>query len=160
MKVLAVDPGYDRMGVAVLEQTNGKEQLLFSSCIETDRTEPFSRRLLALGETLEQLFNTHTPDAVAIETLFFNKNQKTAVGVLQARGVVMYLGEKYKCRVFEFGPQEIKIAVTGFGKSDKQAVFDMVRRLVSNVPEKAHDDEFDAIATGITCLAHHHNPNH
>ena len=77
------------------------------------------------------------------------------IGVSQARGIIIYLAQKAGCRVYEFGPQEIKVAVTGYGKSDKSAVIDMVKRLVPSSPTKAHDDEYDAIAVGITCLAHH-----
>jgi crossover junction endodeoxyribonuclease RuvC len=157
MKVLAVDPGYDRLGVAVLEHDtgNGRERLLYSGCIETDRAVAVPERLLALGQELTGLIETHQPDAVAAETIFFNKNQKTAVAVAEARGVILYLAKQAGCTVYEFGPQEIKVAVTGYGKSDKAAVIDMVKRLVTNAPPKALDDEYDAIAVGITCLAHH-----
>ena len=155
MKVLAIDPGYDRIGIAVLENSAGGEILHYSSCFETDKKAAFSDRLYALGVFVEKLLQEHTPDAVAIETLFFNKNIKTAIGVAQARGILLYLAKKSHCQVYEFGPQEIKIATTGYGKSDKSAIIAMVKRLVKNVPENALDDEYDAIAVGITCLAHH-----
>ena len=155
MKVLAVDPGYDRLGVAVLEHDSGKEKLLYSGCVETDKKAELSDRLHELGSVFSKLLSQHNPDCIAIETLFFNKNQKTAIGVAQARGIIMYLAKEAGCVVKEFGPQEIKVAVTGYGKSDKGAVIDMVQRLIKNAPEKALDDEYDAIAVGITCLAHH-----
>lgn len=153
MKVLAVDPGYDRMGVAVLEMQHGKEVLLHSDCIETDKEAALDARLCELGNRFQTLLETHKPDLVGIETLFFNKNVKTAIGVAQARGIVMYLACSTGAQVCEYGPQEIKIAVTGYGKSDKHAVIDMVKRLVANTPEKALDDEYDAIAIGVTALA-------
>lgn len=155
MKVLAVDPGYDRMGVAVLEKQNGKEILLYSSCIETDKKAPLDDRLCDLGMQFKKILDEHKPDMVGIETLFFNKNVKTAIGVAQARGIIMFLAREVKAAVYEFGPQEIKIAITGYGKSDKFAVIDMVKRLVVNAPEKALDDEYDAIAIGVTALACH-----
>lgn len=155
MKVLAVDPGYDRMGVAVLEMQNGKEVLIHSECIETNKKAALDERLCDIGKRFSALLTEHKPDLVGIETLFFNKNVKTAIGVAQARGIVMYLARQSGAEVCEFGPQEIKIAVTGYGKSDKSAVIDMVKRLVKNVPKKALDDEYDAIAIGITTLAHH-----
>lgn len=157
MKVLALDPGYDRLGVAVIERVDGKESLIFSTCVITDRDADFSDRLLHIGNTVSELLSVHSPLAVAIETLFFNKNIKTAIGVAQARGVIMYLAKNAGCVVYEFGPQEIKVAVTGYGKSDKNAVIDMVKLLILNAPQKAHDDEYDAIAVGITALAHHRN---
>lgn len=154
MKVLGVDPGYDRLGVAVIEKQEGKEVLLYSTCIETDKKAELDQRLLVLGNEFQKLLDEHSPDAVGVETLFFNKNVKTAIGVAQARGIILYLAKKAGCTVHNFGPQEIKIAVTGYGKSDKNAVIDMVKRLVLNVPDKALDDEYDAIAVGITTLAH------
>lgn len=155
MKLLALDPGYDRLGVAVLERQNGKETLLFSTCIETKRAEVLTERLFHIGTAVETFIETHKPDAVAIETLFFNKNTKTAIGVAQARGIIIFLARKAGCLVYEFGPQEIKVAVTGYGKSDKNAVIAMVKRLVIGAPLTALDDEYDAIAVGITALAHH-----
>ncbi len=107
-----------------------------------------------IGTEVETLLRTYRPTDVGIETLFFNKNQKTAIGVAQARGIIIYLARKHDCAVHEFGPQEIKIAVTGYGNSDKKAVFDMVHRLMPTVRQGALDDEYDAIAVGITFLAH------
>ncbi|MBP6881092.1 MAG: crossover junction endodeoxyribonuclease RuvC [Candidatus Pacebacteria bacterium] len=155
MRVIAVDPGYDRLGVAVLELENGSEKLLYSGCIETDRKQPLLDRLHTLGNAFLSLIVTYSPTALAIETLFFNQNQKTAMGVAQARGILIYLAQANGCAVYEFGPQEVKIAVTGYGKSDKTAMIDMVKRLVPDAPTTALDDEYDAIAVGITCLAHH-----
>ncbi len=155
MRVLALDPGYDRLGVAVIERGETKETLLYSACIETNKKTDLTDRLLVVGTAVAKLIDEYSPDAVAIETLFFNKNIKTAIGVAQARGIIIFLAKKAGCSVYEFGPQEIKVAVTGYGKSDKSAVIDMVKRLIHNAPEKAHDDEYDAIAVGITALAHY-----
>lgn len=157
MKVLAFDPGYDRLGVAVMEHQDGKEKLLFSTCVTTEKEDSLPDRLYSIGTAVEALLTTHHPDTVAIETLFFNKNTKTAIGVAQARGIILYLAKKADCTICEFGPQEIKIAVTGYGASDKTAVYQMLERLIADIPKKAHDDEYDAIAVGVTCLAHHRN---
>lgn len=153
MRVLALDPGYDRLGVAILDRGTHREEYIHSTCILTKRDEPLPTRLLMIGDAVHSLLNTYTPDVVALETLFFNKNQKTAIGVAQARGIILYLAQKQGCSVLEFGPQEIKVAVTGYGKSDKRAVIDMVKRLIRNAPATALDDEYDAIAVGITALA-------
>jgi crossover junction endodeoxyribonuclease RuvC len=155
MRVIAIDPGYDRLGVAVMENTGGTETLLYSACIESSRADTLSDRLVTVGEEFARLLALYEPDALGIETLFFNKNIKTAIGVAQARGVLLYLAKQAGCTVYEFGPQEIKSAVTGYGKSDKQGVIDMIMRLVKNAPVKALDDEYDAIAVGVTCLATH-----
>ena len=153
MKVLAIDPGYDRLGVAVMEYQNGREFLHYSTCVMTDKNTPLADRLVTVGDAVQTLIKEYTPDTIAIETLFFNKNITTAIGVAQARGIIIYLAKRAGCTLYEFGPQEIKVAVTGYGNSDKRSVYDMVNRLVANVPKKAHDDEYDAIAVGITCLA-------
>lgn len=155
MKVLAIDPGYDRLGMAVIEHGAGGENLLFSNCFLTDKNADLNDRLYTLGVECERILTLYKPEAVAIETLFFNKNIKTGIGVAQARGVIIYTAKKHGAVVYEFSPQEIKVAATGYGKSDKQAVIMMVKKLVKNVPENALDDEYDAIAVGITCLAHH-----
>lgn len=155
LRVLAIDPGYDRVGVAIMELNSGKESLLYSTCIETNAKDTLITRIHHIATTLEGIINTHSPNTLAIETLFFNKNAKTAIGVAQARGVIVYVAQKAECAVYEFGPQEIKVATTGHGGSDKAAMIAMVRRLVPLAPVAAHDDEYDAIAVGITCLAHH-----
>lgn len=156
MRILAVDPGYDRIGVAVMEHGDGggKEKLLYSTCITTDKTESLPSRLQFLGNEFQKILSEYIPTHIALETLFFNKNQTTGIAVAQARGMLVYLGKESGCTVCEYGPQEIKVAVTGYGNSDKKAVTEMVKRLVPDAPKKALDDEYDAIAVGITALAH------
>lgn len=153
MKVLGVDPGYDRLGAAVMEKKDGREALLFSACLETDKNDSLPERLLSLGVRFEALLKEHRPDAVAVETLFFSRNQKTAMPVAEARGMVVYLAKKHGCEVLEFGPNQVKVAITGYGASDKRAVMEMLRRLVPSLPADALDDEYDAIAVGVTALA-------
>jgi len=155
MKVISVDPGFDRLGVAIMEYQSGTEHLIHSCCIQTNRSDSLLVRLQDMGEQFQGVLNVYKPDTLAIETLFFNQNIKSAIGVAQARGIIIYLAQVAGCTTYEFGPQEVKVAVTGYGKSDKDAVIDMVRRLVPNTPKTALDDEFDAIAVGITCLAHY-----
>lgn len=155
MKVLGIDPGYDRLGVAVVEKQSGKETVLFSSCFTTNKSDPIPKRIAALGEQLESVFADYQPDSVAIETLFFNQNRTTAIAVAEVRGMVIYLAEKNGCTLKEFGPQEVKVATTGYGASDKAGIHTMLKHLVANLPEQALDDEYDAIAIGITALAHH-----
>lgn len=155
MRVISVDPGYDRLGVAILELQNNNEILIYSGCIETNKSDTLTNRLQIIGNEFFKLIKIYSPNTLAIETIFFNKNQKTAIGVAQARGILIYLALNNNCKVYEFGPQQIKTAVTGYGKSDKTAVIEMVKRLVKNTPTNALDDEYDAIAVGITCLAYY-----
>lgn len=155
MRVIGIDPGYDRLGVAILERVDGHETVVFSTCIETSKKDDLPTRLAVAGATLQNILTTYQPSVLGIETLFFNKNVKTAIGVAQARGVILYLAKAAGCAVCELSPQEVKVAMTGYGNSDKQAVFAMVARLVHNAPQKALDDEYDAIAVGVAALAHH-----
>ncbi len=155
MRVLAIDPGFDRCGVAILEYRNGKEVLLYSQCIETDKKAVRVDRLYQIAQTLTSIIDQYQPTCLGIETLFFNKNITTGIGVAEARGVVLYVARLANLAIFEHGPQEVKVAVTGYGASDKRAVYAMIKRLIGNLPEKAKDDEYDAVAVGITTLAQH-----
>lgn len=155
MKVLAIDPGYDRLGVAILDNKTGTDTLLYSSCVTTTKDTTFAKRLHAVGAAVHQLIHDHKPDAVALEELFFSKNVKTALSVAEARGVILYEASLADLPIYEFSPSTVKLATTGYGSSDKAAVIMMVKRLVMNTPETALDDEYDAIAVGVTCLAEH-----
>ena len=154
-RVLAIDPGYDRIGVAVVERdTSGKDLCVFSQCIQTDRKLSEQERLFSLGDAVRELIIEYTPTDFAIEKLFFQNNAKTAMTVAEARGILIFLAHLHGLSIHEYTPQTIKTAMTGYGKSDKSAVKVMVQQLVTNAPTKALDDEFDAIAIGVTCLAY------
>lgn len=155
MRVIAVDPGYERCGVAVMEKHDGKEHIVFSTCIETSRSLPFNERLLRVGSALREIIINHEPSVLALETLYFSKNQKTAIAVAEARGVVTYVAADAGLPLYEYSPAAVKIAVTGVGNASKDQVMSMVRRLVTIINTfPMHDDEFDAIALGIAHLAH------
>lgn len=154
MRVLSVDPGYERLGIAIVEQKKGgKEELIYSNCFRTSKDILFEERLLKIGESVEEVIQKYSPDVFASESLFFTKNQKTALLVAGARGVLLYVATKNNLPIFEYTPLQIKIAVTGYGRSDKLQVTDMVKRLIDIKKEIKLDDEYDAIAVGLTCLA-------
>ncbi len=151
--VLALDPGYERLGIAVLEATaDGKQKLLHSECFRTKATLPFTERLLRIGLRVEELLHTHQPEKFALEKLFFSTNRKTAMRVAEVRGTLLYIAARNKLRIYEYTPAEVKIAVTGYGKSDKRQIMEMLPRLIHIEKSAKLDDEFDAIAIGITCL--------
>lgn len=155
MRAIGIDPGYDRCGIAVIERMSGRETLLYSCCIVTDRDAPHSQRLHQIGTRFMDILSEYAPSHAGIETLFFNQNRSTAIGVAEARGMLIFLATQHGVEIHEYSPQEVKIAVTGYGKSDKAAVTAMLPRLLGAVPGSAHDDEYDAIAVALTCLAHH-----
>lgn len=155
MKILGIDPGYERLGIAVLEKNNsGKEVVLYSECFKTSAKDPFADRLLQVGQRINEVIHKHQPNIMAIETLFMTTNQKTAMRVAEARGVVVYEGTRGGLEIFEATPLQIKIATTGYGKADKAQVMKMVKMLVEIDQNKASDDELDAIAVGLTAFAH------
>ena len=155
MKIIAIDPGYERLGIAILEKGTGKETLLFSECFVTKTTEKHEDRLRLIGEEIGKVIKKYEPEAMGIETLFFKNNAKTAMKVSEARGVIMYEAAKNGLKVMEYTPLQIKVAVTGYGKSDKEQVTEMVKRLIKITRPIKYDDEYDAIAVGLTLFACH-----
>jgi crossover junction endodeoxyribonuclease RuvC len=154
MRVLGIDPGYDRVGIAVIEKKEGKETLLFSECFTTDKNSDFTARLDAIMGEIRKIIAAYTPETLAIENLFFSKNQKTAMRVAEARGAIISEALRNGLSIREFRPAEIKIAITGQGNSDKKQIIAMIPHLIAmpKNKEKALDDEYDAIAVAITCL--------
>lgn len=152
MRVLAFDPGYERLGVAVVERGR-KDELLFSDCLRTSSKLPLPERLKELGEGAEKLIAEWKPDAVALEQVFFEKNAKTAMQVSEVRGMLSYIAARNHVLVLQYAPAAVKVAITGYGKSDKSAIALMVAKLVRLPERKRLDDELDAIAVGLTCLA-------
>jgi crossover junction endodeoxyribonuclease RuvC len=153
--IISIDPGFDRAGVAVLGMEKDTMILLHSECIITNPKDSRDKRLLQIGARVDKIIKEWSPQELAIEKLFFNANTTSAIGVAEARGVIMFQGARAGLTVFEYSPQEVKIAVTGYGKADKEQVESMTRKLVK-IPatdKKRLDDELDAIALGITHLA-------
>jgi crossover junction endodeoxyribonuclease RuvC len=154
MRIISIDPGYERMGVAIIDKDQGgKEILVFSECFQTSTKISHDKRLLLIGSELEKVIKEFQPSALAIENLFFKTNAKTAMHVAEARGVMLYEASKNGLEIKEFTPMEIKVAVTGYGKSEKTQVTEMVKRLIKIDKVIKYDDEFDAIAAGLTYFA-------
>jgi crossover junction endodeoxyribonuclease RuvC len=153
MKVLAIDPGYGRCGVAIVEKNNGREVLLYSDCIETSSKDAFPDRLAAIASAVEEVLALHAPDCMALEKLFFTNNQKTAMHVAEVRGALLQIAGHNDLPVFEYGPGQIKGAATGSGRADKQQIAKMLHALMKIEKKIRYDDEYDAIAIGVAHLA-------
>lgn len=151
-RILGIDPGFGRLGIAVIEKSK-KETLLHSECFETDASLPQSKRLFQIYERIESVIKKWQPETLAIETLFFNKNITTGIKVAEVRGTVIALAEKHGLKVCEYGPQEIKAAVAGYGKATKEQMISMVPKLIKISSPIKHDDEYDAIGVALTCSA-------
>lgn len=156
MKILAIDPGYERLGIAVIEkEPRSKEMLLYSDCFKTSSKLPHPERLRLIYEEIKRIIAEHVPERLAVETLFFSSNQKTALLVAEARGVIIATATAAGLEIFEFNPNSIKLAVTGSGASDKDHIIKMIPLLIKMEKEIRHDDEYDAIACGLTYFAEH-----
>jgi crossover junction endodeoxyribonuclease RuvC len=154
MKILGIDPGFERIGIAIIERKpKEKDALVYSYCFKTSAKIPFHERLTAIGNEIEKIIKKYKPEALAIEKLYFTTNQKTVMGVSEARGVIIYSASRNGLQIFEYTPPQIKVAVTGYGKADKNMVMSMVPKLIYIDKKISSDDELDAIAIGLTCLA-------
>jgi crossover junction endodeoxyribonuclease RuvC len=156
MLVLSIDPGYERLGIAIIEKDQ-KENLIFSECFKTSSELPHSERLGLIKNRIDEIINKFKLEHLAIETLFFSNNQKTALLVSEVRGLIIGVCQSAGLKVYEYGPGEIKVAVTGYGKSDKAAVIKMIPQLIkieeAKLSQMKYDDEFDAVAVGLTHCA-------
>ena len=152
MRILAIDPGYDRLGIAVVEGDPSRPKLMMSMCVVPDKG-PREDRLAHISRAVSDAIARYAPDAVGIESLFFGVNKKTGIGVAEARGVILAAAGIVSLPIVECSPQQVKIAVTGHGGSSKSAVAAMIPRLLLLPAKKRLDDEIDAIAIGITALA-------
>lgn len=149
MIILGIDPGYDRVGIAIIKDNI----LLHSECYSTSPKDAFHVRLKEIGLRIREIISEYSPEIVAIESLFITKNQKTAMKVAEARGVIAYEASLKNIPIQEFSPPQIKLAVTGHGGSDKAQIIKMIPLLLRIKAKKALDDEYDAIAVAITCQA-------
>jgi crossover junction endodeoxyribonuclease RuvC len=154
-RILGIDPGYERLGIAVLEKNKGekKEKVLFSECFKTSAKLNFSERLHLIGIEVKTVIDKYQPEVLSIETLFLNTNQKTVMQVAEARGVIIYEAVSAGLKVFEASPPQIKIATTGYGRANKEQITKMVKILVDIEKSKTSDDELDAIAIALTAFA-------
>jgi crossover junction endodeoxyribonuclease RuvC len=156
MKILGIDPGFERLGIAILEKNinTKKEELIFSECFKTSAKLEFSERLKLIGEEVKSIIKKYKPETLAIETLFLTTNHKTVMHVAEARGVVIYEASCAGLKIFEASPPQIKIATTGYGKASKEQMMKMVKILIKIDKSKKSDDELDAVAIALTASAH------
>ncbi len=149
MLILGIDPGYAIIGWGLIRFERGKYIPVDFGAITTNAGVPFNRRLEQIYDQLNELLDTHHPDAVAVEKLYFQTNAKTAIDVAQARGVTMLALQKHGMPVYEYTPLQVKSAVTGFGQAQKPQVMEMTKRLLRLKAVPKPDDTADALAIAI-----------
>lgn len=150
IRILGIDPGYERLGFAVIEKRVPRERVLVSGCFRTSARISFPERLRMIGDEIARLVKEHRPAMLAIEKLYFSTNHKTAMAVAEARGAIIYSAAAAGLAVYEYTPLEIKSSIAGYGQADKAQVAAMVRRLADMEEKKRFDDEYDAIAVALT----------
>lgn len=148
--ILGIDPGYGRMGFGVVQVEARVCCAKDYGVIKTPAGMDSCRRLVALAEDLQSILQEHKPTGLALEKIFFTKNQKTAIAVAEARGVVLLLAGQYHLPFVEFTPTQIKNALTGDGKATKVAVQKMTKQLLNLERIPQPDDAADALAIAIT----------
>ncbi len=152
MRIIGIDPGVAITGYAVIEENNGVFNCMASGCIITSKSTAPALRLKAIHDQLSGLIAKHKPRAIVVEKIFFSKNVRTAFQVGEARGVVMLTAAGNNLDLFEYTPLQVKQAVAGYGRAEKQQVQKMVRVLLCLDQEPAVDDEADAMAVALCHL--------
>ncbi|MBR0112866.1 MAG: crossover junction endodeoxyribonuclease RuvC [Clostridia bacterium] len=153
MIVLGIDPGYAIVGTGVVQQVNNKFRMLYYGAILTEAHTPFNLRIEKIFDEADALIKTYKPDAVAMEKLYFNTNQKTAIDVAQARGALILAAQKNKVPIYEYTPLQVKMSVVGYGRAEKKQVQEMTKVLLGLDKIPKPDDAADALALAI-CHCH------
>ena len=147
--ILGIDPGFGRVGFGIIEGNKNNWKAIDYGCIETSSGREFVDRLAELHKKIVELIKKYRPTRMAVEELFFFKNLKTAINVGQARGVILLAGVENDLPVDEFTPLQIKQAITGYGRAEKDQVQKMVAAIL-NIKEKIKsDDAADALACAL-----------
>jgi crossover junction endodeoxyribonuclease RuvC len=151
MKILGIDPGYDRVGWAVLDISEKRDITVIEfGCVQTDKKSTIMERYAMITKQLSGMLATHNPQEAALETIFFSKNTKTAIRVSEARGVIISTLLPFGISLTEYSPNQVKLTVTGYGTADKQAVEKMVRMQLKITEKGIIDDTIDAVAIAFT----------
>ena len=208
--ILGIDPGYDRVGICVLRTENGKDELIYSECVLTDKKLQDYERVKVVCDAIEKIIEKYSQNktpltplyqrgeekesknqkqkiglsltlskrevvktktidknenkceivCAGVETLFVFKNQKTVMGVSEARGAIKYILHKHKIKIIELTPMQVKSSVCGDGHADKSQVDYMVRNILKiDTNKKIIDDEIDAMAIALTARLFYKNQN-
>ncbi|PIR88968.1 MAG: crossover junction endodeoxyribonuclease RuvC [Candidatus Harrisonbacteria bacterium CG10_big_fil_rev_8_21_14_0_10_40_38] len=153
MRFIGIDPGTTRIGYGVVDYEKDLSLVKYG-VLEISASSDIDR-LNELGTRFLDLLKSVSPDVAGVEVLYFAKNQKTALSVSQARGVILYLLSKTGIPIYEYGPNHVKQALTSYGASDKKAVALMVKKLLKIDILSGHDDASDALAIAITTAYSH-----
>ncbi len=153
MIILGIDPGIAIVGYGIIEHRNSKFRMIALGSIETPAGIDIEERLSMIYDDMCEIIDTYHPDEMAIEELFFNTNQKTAIAVAEARGVILLSAIKKGVKISEYTPLQVKQSVVGYGRAEKKQVIALVKMILGLENAPKLDDTADAIALAI-CHAH------
>ena len=149
MRIIGIDPGLARVGYGIIDEIEGKKIMIDCGIIETKSTQKEEERLVEISNDFRSIIKKWNPNSAAVEKFFFYRSS-TTISVVQARGVIMMTLGKYKLPIQEFPPMQIKLAVTGYGHSDKNEVLNCVMHELSITSPPKPDDAADALAIALT----------
>lgn len=150
MRVLGIDPGTAIVGYGIIDYEKNSYITIDYGCIFTDKSLDMEERLVIIFDQLSEIIAKYKPDAMAIEELFFFKNNKTVISVGQARGIIVLAGMKQGIKPVGYTPLQVKMGITGYGKADKKQVQLMVQRILKLDEIPKPDDAADALAIAVT----------
>ena len=153
MRIIGVDPGYAIVGWGVIDYQNTHFSVVDYGAILTEAGTPFNERLEQIYDETDAIFRRYSPQAMAIEKLFYNTNAKTVIDVGQARGVLVLAAQKHKTEIAEYTPLQVKQSVVGYGRAEKKQVQEMTKLILNLDKIPKPDDTADALAIAI-CHAH------
>jgi crossover junction endodeoxyribonuclease RuvC len=153
MRIIGIDPGYAIVGYGVLDYVGAAFTTVSYGAVTTDANSSFVQRLTEIYDDVSELICTYSPQYMAVERVFFTTNQKTAIDVAQARGIILLAAAKNGVAVAEYTPLQVKQSVTGYGKATKSQVQEMTKRFLNLDAVPKPDDTADALAIAI-CHAH------
>jgi crossover junction endodeoxyribonuclease RuvC len=153
MIILGIDPGYAIVGWGVIEYSGSKFRTLGYGSIQTPAGMPIVDRLEMIYRGMRELIEKYRPDEMAIEELFFTNNQKTGIVVAEARGIILLAAKQHGVKQFEYTPLQVKSAVVGYGRAEKNQVIAMTTSLLGLPKPPKPDDTADALAIAI-CHGH------
>lgn len=149
MRILGIDPGYGIVGYGIIDFEKSKYAVVDYGTIQTPKDESVPQRLAYIYQALEEIINHFKPDNIAVEEIFYFKNQTTIIPVAEARGVILLACTKFCGHLFEYTPLQIKQALTGQGRAEKQQVQFMVKNILKLDKIPKPDDAADALAVAI-----------
>lgn len=156
MRIIGIDPGYAIVGFGIIEYDNGKFKTVDYGAITTPAGIDFNRRLETIYADMCEILDTYKPESLAIEKLYFQNNQKTAIDVAEARGVILLSAVQRNILIREYTPLEVKKSITGYGQAVKKQVQEMTKRVLHLPAIPKPDDTADALAIAV-CHAHTDN---